>query len=153
MEIIMNNLVRIADGRWPRGLFSDVDGILRGFYDSPVSTWNTSADRRRLAMDVVEDDTAYVVTADMPGMSRDEVSVTIDKNVLTISADPKDEVSHGQRKVLRHERYSGKYARSFRLGEDIDEDKVSAEYRDGVLRLAIPKKAAVAPRQVEVKIN
>ena len=49
--------------------------------------------------------------------------------------------------------YAGKYARSLRLGEDIDEDKVSAEYRDGVLRLAIPKKAAVAPRQVEVKIN
>ena len=153
MEIIMNNLVRIADGRWPSGLFSDVDGILRGLYDSPVSTWNTSADRRRLAMDVVEDDTAYVVTADMPGMSRDEVSVTIDKNVGTISADPKEEVSHNDRKVLCHERYSGKCTRAFRLGEDIDEDKVSAEYRDGVLRLVIPKKVAVVPHQVEVKIN
>jgi HSP20 family protein len=104
-------------------------------------------------MDVIEDETAYVVTADMPGISRDEVSVTIDKNLLTISAKPKDEVSQDERKVLRHERYSGKYARSLRLGEDIDEDKVSAEYRDGVLRLAIPKKATVAPRQVEVKIN
>ena len=93
------------------------------------------------------------VTADMPGISRDELSVTIDKNVLTISAEPKDEVSQKERKVLRHERYSGKYARSLRLGEDIDEDQVSAEYRDGVLRLAIPKKAAVAPRQVDVKIN
>ena len=149
----MNNLVRIADGRRPWGLFSDVDGILRGFYDSPVSTWSTSVDFRRLAMDVIEDDTAYVVTADMPGISRDEVSVTIDKNVLTISAEPKDEVSQNGRKVLRHERYSGKYARSLRLGEDIDEDQVSAEYRDGVLRLAIPKKAAVAPRQVDVKID
>ena len=149
----MNNLVRIADGRRPWGLVSDVDGILRGFYDSPVSTWNTSADFRRLAMDVIEDDTAYLVTADMPGISRDEVSVTIDKNVLTISVEPKDEVSQNERKVLRHERYSGKYARSLRLGEDIDEDQVSAEYRDGVLRLVIPKKAAVAPREVEVKIN
>ena len=149
----MNNLVRIADGRRPWGLFSDVDGILGGFYDSPVSTWSTSVDFRRLAMDVIEDDTAYVVTADMPGISRDEVSVTIDKNVLTISAAPKDEVSQDARKVLRHERYSGKYARSLRLGEDIDEDQVSAEYRDGVLRLAIPKKAAVAPRQVDVKID
>ena len=149
----MNNLVRTADVRRPWGLFSDVDGILRGFYDSPVSTWNTSADSRRLAMDVIEADTAYVVTADMPGISRDEVSVTIDKNVLTISAESKDEVSQNERKVLRHERYSGKYARSLRLGEDIDEDQVSAEYRDGVLRLAIPKKAAVAPRQVDVKID
>ena len=149
----MNNLVRIADGRRPWDLFSDVDGILRGFYDSPVSTWSTSVDFRRLAMDVIEDDTAYVVTADMPGISRDEVSVTIDKNVLTISAAPKDEVSQDERKVLRHERYSGKYARSLRLGEDIDEDQVSAEYRDGVLRLVIPKKTAVAPREVEVKIN
>ena len=104
-------------------------------------------------MDVIDDDTAYVVTADMPGISRDEVSVTIDKNVLTISATPKDEVSQNERKVLRHERYSGKYARSLRLGEDTDEDQVSAEYRDGVLRLVIPKKAAVAPREVEVKIN
>ena len=104
-------------------------------------------------MDVIETDTTYAVTADMPGISRDEVSVTIDKNLLTISAEPKDEVSQDERKVLRHERYSGKYSRSLRLGEDIDEDKVSAEYRDGVLRLAIPKKAAVAPRQVEVKIN
>jgi len=149
----MNNLVRTADVRRPWGLFSDVDGILRGFYDSPVSTWNTSADSGRLAMDVIEDDTTYVVTADMPGISRAEVSVTIDKNVLTISAESKDEISQNKRKVLRHERYSGKYARSLRLGEDIDEDKVSAEYRDGVLRLVIPKKATVAPRQVEVKIN
>ena len=149
----MNNLVRTADVRRPWGLYSDVDGILRGFYDLPVSTWNTSADSRRLAMDVIEDDTTYVVTADMPGISRDEVSVTIDKNVLTVSAESKDEVSQNERKVLRHERYSGKYARSLRLGEDIDEDKVSAEYRDGVLRLVIPKKATVAPRQVEVKIN
>ena len=149
----MSNLVRTADVRRPWGLFSDVDGILRGFYDSPVSTWNTSADSRRLAMDIIEDDTTYVVTADLPGISRDEVSVTIDKNVLTVSAESKDEVSQNERKVLRHERYSGKYARSFRLGEDIDEDQVSAEYRDGVLRLVIPKKATVAPRQIEVKIN
>ena len=149
----MNNLVRIADGRRPWGFFPDVDGILRGFYDSPVSTRNTNADSRRLAMDVIEDDTAYVVTTDMPGISREEVSVTIDKNVLTISAEPKDEVSKNERKVLRHERYSGKYSRSLRLGEDIEEDKVSAEYRDGVLRLTIPKKTSLAPRQVEVKIN
>ena len=149
----MNNLVRTADVRRPWGLFSDVDGILRGFYDSPVSTWNVSADSRRLAMDVIETDTTYAVTADMPGISRDELSVTIDKNVLTISAEPKDQVSQNERKVLRYERYSGKYTRSLRLGEDIDEDKVSAEYRDGVLRLVIPKKATVAPRQVEVKIN
>ena len=149
----MNNLIRIADGRRPWAFFPDVDGILREFYDSPVSTGNTSADSRRLAMDVIEADTAYVVTADMPGISRDELSDTIDKNVLTISAEPKDEVSQNGRKVLRHERYSGKYARSLRLGEDIDEDQVSAEYRDGVLRLVIPKKAAVAPREVEVKIN
>ncbi|HIN43599.1 MAG TPA: Hsp20/alpha crystallin family protein, partial [Gammaproteobacteria bacterium] len=137
----------------PWGFFPDVDGILRGFYDSPVSTRNTNADSRRLAMDVIEDDTAYVVTTDMPGISREEVSVTIDKNVLTISAEPKDEVSKNERKVLRHERYSGKYSRSLRLGEDIEEDKVSAEYRDGVLRLTIPKKTPLAPRQVEVKIN
>ena len=149
----MNNLIRIADGRRPWGFFPDVDGILRGFYDSPVSTRNTNADSRRLAMDVIEDDTAYVVTTDMPGISREEVSVTIDKNVLTISAEPKDEVSKNERKVLRHERYSGKYSRSLRLGEDIEEDKVSAEYRDGVLRLTIPKKTPLAPRQVEVKIN
>ena len=149
----MNNLVRIADGRRPWGFFPDVDGILRGFYDSPVSTRNTNADSRRLTMDVIEDDTAYVVTTDMPGISREEVSVTIDKNVLTISAEPKDEVSKNERKVLRHERYSGKYSRSLRLGEDIEEDKVSAEYRDGVLRLTIPKKTPLAPRQVEVKIN
>ena len=149
----MNNIVRIADGRWPRGFFSDADGILRGCYDSPVTTWNTSIDCRRLAIDVVEDDTAYQISADLPGISRDELSVTIDKNVLTISAESKDEVNHNERKVLRHERYSGKYTRSFRLGEDINEDEVSAEYRDGVLRLAIPKKAAVMPRQVKVKIN
>ena len=66
----MNNLIRIADGRRPWGFFPDVDGILRGFYDSPVSTGNTSAVSRRLAMDVIEADTAYVVTADMPGIRR-----------------------------------------------------------------------------------
>ncbi|GIT49465.1 MAG: hypothetical protein Ct9H300mP14_13930 [Gammaproteobacteria bacterium] len=80
----MNNLVRIAEAGGPGVCFPM---SMESCGDSTIHRIDLGrGDFRRLAMDVIKDDTAYVVTADMPGISRDEVSVTIDKNVLTISA-------------------------------------------------------------------
>ena len=96
-----------------------------------------------------------MVKAEVPGVSREDLDVTISDGVLTISAEPhkekKDEEKSGR--LIRQERYNGKFVRWFRLGVDIDETKVEAHYEHGVLNLVLPKTAQVKPRKVDIKIR
>jgi HSP20 family protein len=96
-----------------------------------------------------------MVKAEIPGVPRENLDVTINDGVLTISAErqkeKKDEEKGGR--LIRQERYNGKLVRSLRLGTDIDETKVEAHYEHGVLNLVLPKTAQVKPRKVDIKIR
>ena len=98
-----------------------------------------------------EDESAYHIELDVPGVSRENVEVTLDKGTLTISTERKHEESGTNRKGWREERYYGKVTRSFTLPEEIDPDSVSAEMNDGVVRVSIAKSPASQPRKVEIK--
>jgi HSP20 family protein len=92
-------------------------------------------------MDLKEDDKAYTVHAEIPGMKKEDIQVSIDGNRVSISAETKTEKEEKKgEKVLRSERYYGKVARSFTLANDVDEAKAKAKYADGVLELTLPKK-------------
>lgn len=90
--------------------------------------------------------------ADIPGVKKDDIHVTIDGNQVSISAETKQEkeVKEGE-KVLRSERYYGKVARSFSLENEIDETSAQASYNDGVLELTLPKKAATSAKKLTIK--
>ncbi|MCA6216215.1 Hsp20/alpha crystallin family protein [Ideonella sp. B7] len=100
---------------------------------------------QQIKVDVKEDAENYVVHAEMPGVSKDDIHVTIDGPVVSLSAEIKqtDEKKDGER-VLRSERYFGSVSRSFQLPMDIDEARAAAKYDAGVLTLTLPKKAAGA---------
>ena len=104
-----------------------------------------------IRMDVSEKENAYVVHADMPGMKKEDIKIEIDGNEVSISAETKNEkeVKDGDR-VLRSERYYGKVSRSFTLASEVDEAAASAKYENGVLELALPKKAVVKAKLVSV---
>ena len=104
-----------------------------------------------IRMDVSEKDNSYVVHADMPGMKKEDIKIEIDGNEVSISAETKNEkeVKDGDR-VLRSERYYGKVSRSFTLASEVDEAAASAKYENGVLELALPKKAVVKAKLVSV---
>jgi HSP20 family protein len=102
-------------------------------------------------MDVTENDKEYQVLAELPGVKKEEISITINGNEVAVSAEVKHEkdVKNGGT-VLRAERYFGKIQRAFALGQDVDEATAQAKYNDGVLELTLPKKTAAAAKRLAV---
>jgi len=105
----------------------------------------------KFRMDVTENDKEYQVLAELPGLKKEDISVTINGNEITISAEVKQEkdVKDGET-VLRAERYYGKIQRAFTLGQEVDEATAQAKYNDGVLELKLPKKTVAAARRLAV---
>lgn len=105
----------------------------------------------RIAIDIREEDDAYYVDAEVPGLSAEDVKVDVDKNVLTLSGERKVEKEEKEGTYRRVERQYGSFTRSFTLPETVDADKITADLKDGVLALRLPKKEAPKPRAISVK--
>ena len=121
-----------------------------------VPVWLPGPETRALAqtqfrMDVTENDKEYLVLAEMPGVKKEEISITIDGSEVTVSAEVKHEkdIKDGET-VLRAERYYGRIQRVFTLGQDVDEATAQAKYNDGVLELKLPKKTVAAAKRLAV---
>jgi HSP20 family protein len=102
---------------------------------------------------ISETDTDYLIKAELPEVSKDDVKVTVDENVITISGERRKEAEHEDEKVHRVESFYGHFSRSFRLPEDADIGAIQAESRNGVLKVRVPKTPAPKPRTVEVQVN
>ncbi len=106
------------------------------------------------AIDVSETNDGFVVSAELPGVDKEDIHVSIQDGVLTINAESKYEQKQEQDgRLVRQERRYGKYVRSLRLGGDVKENKIQAAYQDGVLKLNIPKAEEAKPRHIEVKVS
>jgi len=133
--------------------FNDlVDDLFKGFFVRPVSYDGRGEALPRIKVDVAEKNGAYTVTAELPGVKKDDIQVTIDGAQVTLAAEVKreKEVSQDER-VLHTERAFGKASRSFTLPQEVDEAKAEARFRDGVLELTLPKKAAAPRKQVTIQ--
>lgn len=133
--------------------YGDVfDDFMKGFLVRPVAATEPGETVRRFKIDVAEKDGAYRVTAEIPGVKKDDIQVDIDGDVVSVSAETRTEkdLKEGER-VIHSERYVGKVARSFRLGQEVDESKATAKYADGVLELVLPKKAAASSRRLSIQ--
>lgn len=104
-------------------------------------------------VDVAEDDKAYLIKADLPEVKKDEVKVTVENGVLTISGERKFEKEEANKRYHRVERAYGSFARSFNIPEDADAESVQAEFRDGVLQVRIAKSEKARPKSIEVKVS
>lgn len=106
----------------------------------------------QIRVDVSEDDKAYMVKAEIPGVNKEDIKVSIDGNLVSISAEVKKESEEKEgKKLIRSERYYGRMARSFSLDENIDEDAVQANYGDGVLQLTLPKKPGAKSKTIKIQ--
>lgn len=113
-----------------------------------------SGDTRTPALNIREGDADYVVEAELPGIDKSTLDITVDEGVLRIAADTNPAaLDSGGDRLLRQERITGRFARELRLGAGIDEANISAEYRDGIVLLTLPKTAEVQPKKVNVKIH
>jgi HSP20 family protein len=105
----------------------------------------------QIKMDVKEADGQYLVKAEIPGVKRDDIHVTIEGNRVSISAEVKQEMEakEGER-VIRSERSYGMASRSFSLADEVDQGKVQAKYADGVLELTLPKKSGSSRKEIPI---
>jgi HSP20 family protein len=135
--------------------FNPIDEAYENLFRG-VPVWLPNLEARapapmKFRMDVTENDKEYQVQAELPGLKKEEISVTINGNEITISAEVKQEkdVKDGET-VLRAERYYGKIQRAFTLGQEVDEATAQAKYNDGVLELKLPKKTVAAAKKLAV---
>jgi len=120
-----------------------------GFYIRPL---HGDPLPQQIKVDISESDNAYTISAEMPGVNKDAIHVTVDNNVVTISAEVKQEdVKREGEKVLHSERYFGAVSRSFALPGDVDEGGATAKFENGVLTLTLPKKVAVAGKRIRIE--
>jgi len=129
--------------------FGDLDDMFKGFMLRPV---RFDQQMPQIKMDVKENDGAYVVRADIPGVKKEDITVNIDGNMVSISAEVKKEKEEKKdERVVRSERYQGVVSRAFTLDQDVDEKAASAKYADGVLELTLPKKTGARQSKIAVQ--
>ncbi len=105
------------------------------------------------SVDVSETEGAYQIKAEIPDVKKEDVKVTLEDSVLTIQGERRQEKEETGKKYHRVERSYGRFVRSFTLPDLVDEEKVKAEFRDGVLNLQLPKSEKAKPKAIEVKVG
>ena len=131
------------------GLFDDFfKDVAPGFYVKPLHGDPLPA---QIKVDVKETPDAYTVQAEVPGVSKDDIHVTIEGNVVTLRAEVKQQDQTQDEKLLRSERFYGAVSRSFQLPQDIDNAAAKAKYENGVLMLTLPKKTASAGQRLTIE--
>lgn len=123
---------------------SELDRMLGGmFNDMPA------LDGRQPVVDVVENEDEYLLEAELPGLSEEDVDVSVEDTLLTINA--KKQPSDEERRYLIRERAGGEFRRSFVLPKDADRSKIEARFKNGVLTLTVKKLPEAKPRQIKIK--
>ena len=142
----MANIVRYSP-------FTDLmDEMFKNFMGTRPMRFLEEDTGMQMRTDVSEDDKAYTLKAEIPGVKKEDVHVSIDGNRISISAEVKKETEEKEgAKTIRSERYYGKIYRSVALDDDVDMDAAEAKYADGVLTLSLPKKAGHANKQLTIQ--
>lgn len=149
----MANLIRWNPMREMMSLRDEMDRLIdQTFSGGSLGPWQSSTNWG-LALDVAENDDAFIVTASIPGMKPDDLDITITDNVLTIKGEYKaDETIEEEQYHIRERRY-GSFGRSITLPVAVNADEVDANYENGVLTLTVPKAEEVKPRRITVKVH
>lgn len=148
-------LIRWEPVRELNTLQSEMNRLLDTFFDTPSAQAAQTASGRRWipAMDLVETEEDFILRADLPGLSEEDVKIELEDSVLTVSGERRSE--HEQRKegFYRVERAYGTFSRSLTLPEGVDPDRVQATFERGVLEIHIPKPEARKPRKVAISLG
>jgi len=124
-------------------LFDDAGRTWR--HDEPAATTSWSP-----AVDIFETETDIVVKAELPGMERKDITLNLEKNVLTLRGERRFEKETKDENYHRIERSYGGFSRSFSIPATVDEEKIRADYKDGVLKILLPKKEQAKPKQIKI---
>jgi HSP20 family protein len=134
---------------------NEMNRLFNTFFDQPNQTGRSNGTMRRWLppMDLIETADHYVLRADLPGLSDEDVNVQLEDNVLTISGERKAEHQQKQEGYYRLERAFGTFSRSLTLPEGVDPDGVQAHFDRGVLEIRVPKPEQKKPRSVQITLG
>ena len=129
-------------------MMDPVDRMFRDFWGDGLQT------TRSMSTDVVETDTEYKLTAEMPGIRKEDIQIDMKNGILSIAAEHHEESEQkdAQGRYIRRERHASSYHRAFRLGEEYKPEDIAAKYEDGVLTLTIPKKNVIEQKKDPTRI-
>jgi HSP20 family protein len=149
----------------PRGLrglsrdpFRELFDLQRGINQLFDASFTTPREEVALkawtpAVDVYEDENAFLIKLELPEVSRDDVKVGLNENTLSISGERRVENEDKRENYHRVERSYGQFFRSFTLPPNVNTEAINAQFKDGVLRLTLPKREEAKPKQIEVKVQ
>lgn len=138
----------------PRGSFFDVDKFFDDFWTPARRGSGNLGAFFTPRVDIRENRDHYEITAELPGVKKEDVHVTLEEGILTVEAEMKQEdKEENEGRVIRQERRYGKYSRSFNLGGNVHEQDISATFSDGILTVRAPKAPEITPQQRRIEIQ
>lgn len=146
-------LIRWEPARELNSLQSEMNRLFNTFFDAPTGGDGGSMRRWIPAMDLMEAEQHYVLKADLPGLTEDDINIELENNVLTVSGDRKAEQEQKGEGYYRVERAFGTFARTLTLPEGVDPDGIAASFDSGVLEVRIPKPEETKPRRVSISVG
>jgi HSP20 family protein len=146
-------LIRWEPARELQSLQQEMNRLFGSVFDSPTGAGNGGSRRWIPAMDLVEEGDRYVLRADLPGLSENDVQVELEDNVLTISGERKSEREERKEGYYRVERGSGRFSRSLTLPEGINPESIEAHFKNGVLEVRVPKPEERKPHRVTISVG
>lgn len=130
--------------------FNDIDNLFKGFMVRPLFQGSAVA-APQIKLEVSEDDKNYTIKAEIPGVKKEDIRISVDGNLVSISAEVKKETEQKEgKKVIHSERYYGQVARSFTLDSEVDEGAAQAKYAEGVLEAVLPKKQQTPAKRITI---
>lgn len=152
----MAELKKTSENLPRRGFFSDdFDNLFEGFF-RPMTRFPRDENGSMMpAVDVIDEKNQYIVKAELPGVKRKDIDVSINNGVLTINAERRMEEESKDEKgqVIRRESRYGSYVRSMTLDNTVDVKSVKADYKDGILKLVLPKSEEAKPQKIDVAVK
>jgi HSP20 family protein len=132
--------------------FAAIDRVFDEVFKSNFPSLPTVLDTSAFRVDISEDDKSIYIEADLPGVKKEDLKVTVEDNLLTIRAERRAESTESKKNYYRTERVFGSMTRSFTLGENVNKDAIEAHFSDGVLKLVLPKvEPVVKAKEISVK--
>ena len=137
----------------PMNVFDDMDTMIHSFFNTDWNFPVRDTQNWSPAVDVKETDNSFILTSDIPGLTKKDIKVNVANGKLSISGERTYETDQENDNYHYRERRFGTFDRSFKLPDTVDEEKISASFKNGILNVALPKNANILPKEREIKVS
>ena len=137
----------------PMTVFNEVDNMINSVFNSDWNLEPIQSTKWNPAVDVKETDHSFLISADIPGLTKKDINIEVSDDVLSITGERTEDKVEDSDLYHYRERSRGTFARSFHLPESVDEKKISANFKDGILNIELPKTKVIEPKSRKIKIS